>query len=1254
MNRRSSLCLPVALLVAICGSVSLLGQGTDLGTIRGTVTDSSGAVVANASVTILDVGTGATRQTTTNSHGEYQMFGLPSGTYKVRVAAAGMTTQEVTGVVLNGSDVATANAVLKVASANENVVVTAEAPIIDNADQTISHTINNQQIIDLPRDSRDVFQFLYLNPNITQGSVAGEFKFLGFQSYGAQVTIDGQRSTNTIFGSPSTSEPSLEAVGELNVLSNDFSAEYAGISNIRVTTKRGQNAFHGSAFYNNKNSALAAWQTQDIIAKSEFLPTQFVSKFPTPYFNFNDIGGSFGGPIPHLKKTWFFIAYERNYGREPISFSSKTLPHPAFWTGDFSPLVVPSAINEFTTDPSLLPDVPAGVNLTQSEIDQDTYCTGWPNCTGTGGQFVIIPSRLLNANTQQLINLYFPKISPLVAVDTAIDDTGRIRDLFQTLEPGGSTRDLGTLRVDHDFSDKDHVYGVYNAQALVDAESPVYSPMTGLGLRQRDIRDNTLSFSYLRMIRNNLINEARGGFNREFDFTHSNTTLGRFLSSIGFDQNAIDAYGAVVGASQLSVHGQPLIDLGSDFVTFGRNGDRNTERQLHQYLATFGDTLTWVINNHNLKMGADFVRNVGQDGFAASRHNPLGRISYRGGGLDPFADFLLGLPASRVFFVKEARPIMDVHNWEQGYFFQDDWKVTPRLTVNLGVRYELISPFVDKNDIMLNFDPTFNNNAGRFIIASDRTAQFLDPRIPDTTLPVVTAGSSGLGIGRGLVRTDKNNFAPRVGVALRLGEKSVVRGGYGLYFPTSAAQGIRDPLSTNAFNQTTQKRSLGVNPTQLQPWPFPLTGGDELTDTIFTSALSFNAVPVGLQQPRVQQYNATYERELGLRTSVRVSYLGITSSGLIGGKDLNELRPSNTPWGTGLDGDGDGIADSPLSACTPDNGDCAPSIADFARLPYPTLGDYLISFGNYGHSQSNSYQLQVERRFSGGLMFNASYTYADQKSTGIDEGNSSLGGVPYNPFNPDRDYTQDSWVSRHRFVLYGIYDLPVGRGRKFGSSFSRWTDTVIGGWQTTFQMFAKSGTAFTPYWTCDNCGNGVRMVGPGNFAVESVDALGDFDDFIGYRPLVVGNYKQHVGDQLFNPAAFAPPTMGADVFDNPGVARKNLLWGPGAWGVNFGLHKEFKVGEKVTASLGADFNNIFNHPIRMPNLDFADGSFSYLGGFNIQIDPNTLQPQLMPDPTNPTGFAISPNSDFARAFSTFSQEGVDSRRTTRLRLRITF
>ena len=1236
--RKHFRCLALLVLCLGCAQFAL-AQGTDLGTIRGLVTDPSGAVIPNAKVIILDLGTNTTRETATNSQGEYQMFGLRPGNYKVSVSAPGLTTHDITGIVLNGSDTVSANATLKVAGTQEAVAVTAEAPTINTEDQTISDTISHREVIDLPRDSRDIYQFLFLNPNITQGVDGSEFKFLGFQSYGANFTIDGQRSTNTIFGSPTTSEPSLEAVSELNVLSNDFSAEYAGIANIRITTKRGDSQFHGSAFYNNKNSALAAWQIQDLQGKRDFTPNSFVSKFPTPYFNFNDIGGSLGGPIPGLKKTWFFMAYERNYSRAPVSFSSNTLPHPSLWVGDFSPLIDPTAANPA----AYLPDVPAGVTLTPAEVAANTYL-------GLGQQFVTIPSRLLDPNVQQLFSNYFPKISTSVPIDLRKGKEGRIRDLFQTLLPGGSTRDLGTLRVDHDFTDKDHVYAVYNAQAFVGATAPIRNPFTGLGLIQNDIRDNTVSGSYVRTIHNNLINEARGGFNRENSFRHSNATLEGFLSSIGLDSSAIAAYGAVVGPAQLKTHGHTVINYGSQFVTFDRSGNRNTDRQLGQYLATFGDTLTWVIHNHNLKMGADLVRNVGQDGFATARGNPRGTMTYgspsacQTNGVpspclkakaDPLTDFLLGLAPTSVTFIPSARPVMDVHNWEQGYFFQDDWKATHRLTLNLGLRYEVVSPFVDKNDIMMNFDPTFNNNTGRFLIPSDKTIQFLDPRIP-TFLPVVTAAQSGLGIGRGLVRTDKNNFAPRVGAALALGDKSVMRGGYGIYFPTAAAQGIRDPLATNAFNQALTKRDLG---TPIQNWPTPMTGGDIAT---LGGQPSVNAVPVGLHQPLVQQYNATFERELGLKTSVRFSYLGITSHGLIAGRDLNELRPSDVPWGTSTDPTQSGLPGDGVTPCDPDSGDCEPTAAQFAQLPYPTLGDFLMSFGNFGHSQSNAFQTQLERRYDSGLMFNASYTYLDQKSTGLDTGNSSLGGVAYNPFNPEHDYGQDGWVSRHRFVLYGIYDLPIGRSRKFGSSFSRWEDAVIGGWQTTFQMFAKTGTGFTPYWLCDNCGNSDRFVGPGNVGTNSIDAVGDFTG--GYRSVVVGDYKHHVADQIYDPAAFGLPPLGADVLDNPQVAKRNLLWGPGAWGVNLGLHKEFRFGERVSANLGADVNNIFNHPLRAPNSD-GGSTFSNLGSFSVGVDPATLALNYA---------SVSPNSDFARPFQTFSQEGIDSRRTVRLRLRITF
>jgi hypothetical protein len=1218
------------ILLAVLGSAQLVhAQGTDLGTITGAVTDSTGAVVPNAKVVILDLATNTPREAKTNAQGEYRVFGLSPGTYQVSISLSGMRTTQITGIVIHGSDVLSADAVLKLASATESVEVTAEAPLVNTADQTISDTITSRAVIDLPRDSRNVYSFLYLNPNITQAGTDGSFKFLGAQSYGANFSLDGQRSNGGIFGEPTSSQPTLEAVGDINVLSNDFSAEYAGIANIRVTTKRGGAGYHGSAFYNNENSALAAWTLQDQIGKAEFAPTPFQSKYPNPYFNINDVGGSFGGPIPGLKKTWFFAAYERNWTVRPVQVNSDSLPHPSLWTGDFSLL-----------DDPFKPYVPAGVTLTPEEVANNTV-------GGAGSQFTSIPSRLLNPTVQSLITTYFPQIGLSAPIES---DTGRISG-YHSILPGRAVQDLGTLRVDHDFSERDHIYVVYNAAGQTIANTLVQTPYAGLGLTQNDRRNDTISFSYTRMFSNSIINEARGGFNRQKLRRHSNTTLEGFLSSVGFDQSDVDAYGAVVGPDELKTFGHTAVNFSGTFAPF-QNGGRNTDRPLDQDLVTFGDTLTWVFGKHSLKFGADFVRNAAVDGFAVNRGNPRGSMTYTGDGVadpgpvDPFAAFLLGLRPSSVTYINEPRPPMDVYNWETGYFAQDDWKVTPNLTVNLGLRYELITPFIENRDLMVNFDPKFVDSStglrGRFIVPSEKTIPFLDTRMVDL-LPVVLASQSGLGIGRGLVRTDTNNFAPRIGMALRLGSKSVIRGGYGFYYPTSAAQGIRDPIATNAFNQGLTKRNTDANgdplpvDQQLNPWPgfnhgfSPFTGGRVASG--FGGLPSINAVPVDLHQPRIQQYNVTYEREIIRDTSIRLSYLGSTLSGLIGGTDLNELHPSDNPFGT-TTGDG-------TTACSPGD-DCDYSPADLARQTFPGLGDYLASYGNFGHGRANAFQAQLERRYSHGLLLNLAYTYLDQKSTALDTGNSSLGGLVYNPFLPNNDYGQEGFVPKNRFVAYGVFDLPVGKGKKYGSSFSTWADAILGGWQTTFNMFAKTGTGFTPYWICNNCG----PVAPGNVGVSSVDAVGDFNN-TSFRPVVTGTVNHRSGDQIWDPNAFGLPPIGADVFDNPQLAKRNMLTGPGTWGVNLGVHKDLHFGERVTATFGADINNVFNHPLFSPDSDYGGGGgpFSNLGDFNLGVDPATLKPTIA---------HFSTNGDFGRLINTFTQEGVDSRRTIRLRLRITF
>jgi hypothetical protein len=1198
------------------GIATAFSQGTNLGTIRGTVVDQKGDAVPNASVKVTDLATNVSRDLTTSGIGDYEAAGLKPGNYRVTVTAPGFKTTAI-NAVLTGSDVVRADAKLEVGDASAIVSVTSEAGLIETDTPTISGTINNRHLIELPRDSRDIYQFLYLNPNITQGEASGSFKYIGAQSYGAAFSLDGQRSNGGIFGEPTASQPSLEAIGELTVLSNNFTAEYAGIANIRVDTKRGQKDFHGSGFYNNKNSALAAWSLGDKIDQANFVPSFARPDFPKPYFNLNETGGSLNGPIPGIGKnrTFFTVAYERRWQVSPFRFAARnSVPSQPLLSGDFSGLA-----------DSRKPTVPAEVLplLTPQELAANTILVG------TSRRFITIPQRLLNPSVSKLISTYFPTSSR----SAPIDAIGRLSDFAQNTT-ARLTRDLLTTRIDHDFSSNDRIYGVYNYQKTPSQTSSYAGVFPAFGLLLSDRRNHTFSLSYTHLFSSHLINEARGGFNNESFLRHAPFTLRQYLTSSGFSDADITSVGAVLGSSALDTFGQTALFVGS-YASI-TNGGRSVNRRLDQKLITFGDTLTWVTGRHTFKGGGDVVRNRGTDGFVANRGNPRGRINYTGstsGNNSPtaFARFLIGLSPNTVNFVDRLRGQLDATNFEYGFFFQDDFRVSPKVTLNLGIRYELITPFVDSDNLLVNFDPSFTDpttkRKGHFVVPTADVIPLIDPRI--VNYGVVTAKEAG--VSRGLVNTDTNNFAPRLGISWRLTDKTVLRGGYGFFYPTSAAQGIRDALASAPFNQGLTKSGavipLGGWPGGLTPPGItPFSGGRLNT---FDNTPTANNIPFDLQQPRIEQFNATFEHELAGKTGIRVSYLGTRMHGLIGGIDLNLLPPSATPFGTRND-----VGDP----CVPDDGDCTISAADAARRPFPELGSFLASYKNFGNGRSHALQVEVNRRFVNGLTFNASYTLLDQKGSGFDTGNSSLGGTSYNQFNPNNDFARDAFVSRHRFVSYGMYELPFGKGRQFGNDMPKWADAAFGGFQLSWNMFAKSGTGFTPYWECGNC----DPVFPGNIGSEFLDAVGGFNG-TSFRPVVLSaNQYIKKGDQFFNPAAFGPPTVGADALDNPNLARRNILTGPGTWGVNLGLHKFFKIKENVQLEVGADFDNVFNHPLRSP----ADINFAHLGVFFLDVDPVTAK--LLPI----TRF--DPDPDFGRTVQSFTQEGIDNRRTIRLRLRLSF
>jgi hypothetical protein len=977
-------------------------------------------------------------------------------------------------------------------------------------------------------------------------------------------------------------------------------------------------------FYNNKNSALAAWTLQDKNNLATFVPNPARPDYPKPYFNLNETGGSISGPLSLFgnKKTFFLGAYERRWNVDTFRFFARNaLPSQRLLNADFSQL----------TD-ARKPAVPAAVLLTPAEIAANTVLVG------STRRFITIPSRLLNPSVAKLLQVYYPTSS----LNATVDTRGRLVDFAQNV-PTYNTRDLVTARIDHDFTAKDKFYGVYLYQRNPSTSGAVAgNAYPAFGLRSNEQTNHTLSLSYSRLFSSNLVNEARGGFNSQSLFRRAPRTLREFLSSINFNDADITAVGSVIGSAPLDTPGQTEIRI-TNFANI-TNGGRSVNRTLDQKLITFGDTVTWIKGLHSLKFGVDVVRNHGTDGFVANRGNPRGRINYTSNATtqptDAWARYLIGLPPTSVQFVEKLRGQLDATNFEYGFFVQDEYRVHPSVTLSLGLRYELITPFKDSENLLVNFDPDFvdptTHRKGHFIVPTADVLPLIDPRI--ISYGVITASEAG--VGPGLVKTDRNNFAPRLGIAWRLTDKTVVRGGYGLFYPTSSAQGIRDALGSSPFNHGLTKNDratapLGGFPGGLTaPGVTPFTGG-RLNDPL-AGAPEANSIPIDLQQPRIEQFNATFEHELSWQTGVRVSYLGTRMHGLIGGIDINMLPPSDTPFGThGFDDDGN------IIICDPNEGNCDGSI-DADRRPFPELGTFLGRYGNFGSGRSHAFQTEVNRRFANGLTFNASYTLLDQKGDGFDTGNASLGGTFYNQFIRNNDFARDAFVSRHRFVSYGIYELPFGKGRTYGNDIPKWADAAFGGFQLSWNMFAKSGTGFTPYWSCGNC----DPIFPGNIASEFIDAIGGFGAPNGsaFRPLVISGAPQYLkqGDQFFNPAAFAPPSVGADALDNPAVARRNILTGPGMWGVNLGIRKFFKFSETTRLEVGADFNNVFNHPLRSP----TDQYFAELGTFSLDVDQTTGR--LLPI-TN-----IEPNEDFGRIRTSFSQEGIDNRRLIRLRLRLTF
>jgi len=1068
--------LALSLLLAVAVSAPVLAQSF-LGTIRGTVTDPQGAAVSGAAVLVVDQATGIPRAVDTDSEGRYEAVNLRPGTYRIEVTTAKFKKFERPGVVLRAASTALVDAKLELGSVTESVTVSAEALNNITLDSgSIARGLDEQQLHDLPRNSRDIQSFLLLNPNVLGGF--DDIQFLGGRTYGVSYIQDGQASTNAIFGTVGNSAPGLDAIAEIQVLSNSYSAEYGGLAGVLVTTKRGGNGYRGTAFYDfNSNGLNALTYNQKLGLDAEELAG--LRDDPNSDTHEHRWGFSIGGPITS-GKTFFYANYEGSNDKAIFGGGRATVPTAAMRGGDFRG----TAINP--RDP----------------------VTGQP----FPGQ--VIPANRIDPTAVKIMDFFYP-----------LPNRGTISNgygIYQQFLPETRNRNRADVRFDHEATKNDSIF-LRGGYQHFDPNAITFEggkALTNLKIQNRKLDTASAVGGWTKIVSSTIVNEFRVGYNYDKTSRQSVYSNAEVTAQLGLETPPSISPGRL---------GYPSFQFtaGANRPTNIVDTGRAVDRTVIQNSLSVADNFSWITGAHSLKAGALFNRNLARDGFGTGI-NYGGRYRFRGTfSGNAFTDFLLGRPFDSLDQVVNRGP-MDGHSSDFAAYAQDDWKASKSLTIYLGVRYEIVGVWHEKGGTLANF--VILPDGGHHIVPNATVAGKLPPAVIAFNRTLL-ADSQGL--SDALINTDKDNVSPRVGFAWRLGgdDKTVLRGGFGIFHPTVAVQGVRDLLATNEFRYTNTRRGVS------------LAHGFS-TGTLFQDPGDYGSegVDPNIQSPDIYQYNLTLERTLPGNVGLRVSYIGSTMRKLLVNRFENELPASTTPW-------------------DPENPD------DLARLPvFPYVNLFTNLTYNLASGQLHAGQIQLQRAWRNGLALNVAYTLAHSSSNVPDSGNSSLGVVQYDAFDIEKARGPDPNVVKHRIVANGTWDIPVGHGRKHGANMPGWANALFGGWTVSTIFQARSGPNLTPFFS------GYYTTNPWNTA-HALDALGNcFADC--WKPDQVGNPQSGGSrDHFFNLAAYALPGPG-----QYGNVKNGSLKGPGTWVVNFAFYKDVIARQHFRLQLSALLDNAFNHP----------------------------------------------------------------------------
>ena len=1056
------------------------------GSIVGNVTDSGGAAVAGAKVTIIETSTGIAHTATTSDDGVYVIPYLPPGAFKVEIEKQGFKKYSRDGVRLATGERVRVNAELAVGNVNETVEVTTQAALLQTESADVSQAFEQKKITELPLNGRNFQNLLTLVPGVMpSNSQVGIFdnpqgtQFMqvnGQNNSANNFQIDGVDNNEPLLGLV-VQIPPAEAIQQFSVSTSNYDAEFGRAVGavVNVTTRPGTNEFHGSLYEFHNNSAFKARNYFQLNRSPD-------GKIHIPNAIKNQFGGTFGGPVIK-NRTFFFGDYQGQYqriGRVPVI---QTVPTEAFRNGDFSALPAASII----WDPTSSADPTQRAAFPGNKIPSNRISPVALNIL----KFLPLP------NLPGFANNYLPPAIPF-SLDTHSFD----------------------VRMDHQFSDKMNFFAKYNYFQSSMSDPGVFGDAAGPtaindanALASGKGRNQVVTLNLTRSFSSTLTTEARFGFTRYFINAQGPGNDQELSKAVGINgSNEPDP--AHKGLALIAIEGYPVIGMSTNMPTI--NGDN---------IFNWVNNWTKVSGSHTFKWGAD-IRRFRMDRLqiqGTSSFGPRGRFNFNSGVAlkqgapaqtntfaNAFASFLLGLPDQIGRAVFTTTPTNRTTNLF--FFGQDTWQLNKKLTFNLGLRYEIYTPITSRLPAgQGNYDPETNN--------------------------LLVAGVGDVSLSAG-VKTDWNNWAPRVGFAYRFGDKdrNVLRGGFGISYFTARFGFTGGTLSTSfpviadqTIGAANDFKADGVisNIPAFTPVPIPSNGVINPAPNI-----GLFAIPFENNLPMVLSYNLTAQREVTPGLSVELGYVGNRGYNQPYNRQLMASQP-----GTGLQG--------------------VPLFQKFGRTATTTLRAYGVD------SFYNSLQASVEKRLSRNIAFTAAYTWS--RSIDYTSNNGGLG----NPIVLEFNKAVSDFDRTHSFTLSHTVDLPFGRGQKYLNKGP--AAVILGGWQANGIFQAFSGRPFSVTMS-----NAQLNGGPNN--AQRPDQL--------RYPAISGSVGP--GAQWFDVTAFANPAP-----NRYGTAGRNTVRGPSLVNYDFSVFKHFQITENKRVEFRTEFYNLTNTPhFNQPASNFSTpGSF---------------------------------------------------------------